>query len=139
MAQLISFLLQAVFAVPSANHLSQLGPVRGDDGRARITAIVAPFGVDQDRFAQRLGVFNHLRNVGQAPFAVIGKQDRIVQRQNFSITIQQRRQNLVIGLFFKVNAEHLLGAANHTQLDNRGHTGVFTEFGLNTLLGQQGF
>ena len=61
------------------------------------------------------GEINHIGYLKQAAFAVVGKDNRIVVRQQAAETAVEPIQHILAGFFFKINAQKLLIAREHTK------------------------
>ena len=91
-----------------------------------IARVVAALRVDQHRLAGRRAELDHARHVGQPALAVVGEQHHVVRRQRRSKSSSLRpaprgRARL------EVDAEQLLRAADHAQLDGGRRSGSLVQ------------
>ena len=113
-AQGFGFFGELGFIFPRADHLAQFVAVGSDEAGTGVFFVVVAFGIDQHGFVVFAGKINHIGYLKQAAFAVVGKDNRIVVRQQAAETAVEPIQHVLAWLLFKINAQKLLVAREHT-------------------------
>ena len=119
-AQGFGFFGELGFVAPRADHLAQFVAVGGDEVGAGVFFVVVAFGVDQHGFVVLTGEINHIGYLKQAAFAVVGKDNGIIIRQQAAETALEPIQYVLAGFFFKINAQKLLIAREYAQFYGGG-------------------
>ncbi len=128
---------QLALGSPAAGHLAEFAAVRRQQRGAGVFAVVVALGVDQHRLAGLARQLDHLADVSQAAFAVVGQNHHIMTAQDLLILFQLARQDLMAGRVLEIKTDQLLLPCHHAQLDGGGDARIALQRGGNAVRRQQ--
>src|SRR3954468_19626528 len=133
-AQALGAPLEVLFVLPGADHPAQLVEVRGDDAHALVARIVVTLRIGEHAPAGLARRAHHLRDVREAPFAVVGENHSIAFAERALEFLELGREHLARRGLLEIDAQELLLAADDAQLLRRVELVVAVQARLDALL-----
>ena len=116
LAQVLRLFREVFLGLPVSGDLSEFRAVRGNDGCALVAVVIRSFRINKNGFSGVPCDLNHLFDMREPAFAVIGKNHSVMRRDFPPEGIQVREQNFLLRHAFEVSPQHLLLPGDDPQL-----------------------
>jgi len=133
-AQSLGAPLEVLLVLPGADHPAELVEVRGDDVHALVARIVVTLRIGEHAPAGLARRAHHLRDVREAPFAVVGENHRVAFGERALEFLELGREHLARRGLLEIDAQELLLAADDAQLLRRVELAIAVQARLDAFL-----